>query len=374
MPLPMRYALLMTGTDAVLMVLEAVEGPHGPRGQLVIAAAIVLFGVGMALLEARDAGARRGWFVVGLTVTLAYAALDTVATAAFLLLWRPAAGWTAVRFALALNGLVILVLGTLASAVLAAVLVWRGPPPAPAKAARPRLGLGLALFLVVVVLSRMIREFESARTDPAFLTALAVVSLVFGAVILGLVWWARRRGAAYRRYCRARGFDYAAWTRVSDADHQALVEAIGRGVRQSWLYRIDGRWNGEPFRALESRPSNEPTLGVVLWHLSGRVLPTFTLTPGGFWQQVGAKLGLQDIDFDADPSFSQAYWLRGRDEPAIRALFTPAVRRFLAAHPGQRVAASGPYLAWWVEGGLPNADALDAFLERGDAVHRAFSA
>jgi hypothetical protein len=96
------------------------------------------------------------------------------------------------------------------------------------------------------------------------------------------------------------------------------------------------------------------------------------LTPEGWFTRLGAVFGMQDIDFVDSPEFSRAYRLRGRDESAIRELFGTEMRRFFEASPQQRVAGGGRFLFWWRDARLPQAEALDEWLEQGDQVRRRF--
>jgi hypothetical protein len=62
-------------------------------------------------------------------------------------------------------------------------------------------------------------------------------------------------------------------------------------------------------------------------------LPDFDLQPEGFWHKIGSYLGFQDIDFESHPVFSDAYLLRGPNEAAIRAEFTPSILEFFEKEP-----------------------------------------
>jgi hypothetical protein len=57
-------------------------------------------------------------------------------------------------------------------------------------------------------------------------------------------------------------------------------------------------------------------------------LPSFVLFPESFFSKIGKLFGGTDINFPEAPQFSKKYILRGPDEAAIRALFTPAVLQF----------------------------------------------
>jgi len=67
---------------------------------------------------------------------------------------------------------------------------------------------------------------------------------------------------------------------------------------------------------------------VMAFQLPGRVLPIFCLRPERVWHEVGAWFGQQDIDFDRWPAFSSKYLLQGRNEEAVRKLFTDEVIAF----------------------------------------------
>lgn len=75
-----------------------------------------------------------------------------------------------------------------------------------------------------------------------------------------------------------------------------------------------------------------------------RELPAFVLAPEGFFSRVAQDLGAKDIDFDAYPKFNGMFKLRGDDEAAVRALFTPAVIEELERHPGITLEGRGGYV------------------------------
>jgi hypothetical protein len=57
--------------------------------------------------------------------------------------------------------------------------------------------------------------------------------------------------------------------------------------------------------------------------------PDFEVKPENFFHRIGALFGYQDIDFDTHRAFSKKYLVRGSNEPAIRATFSPEVLDFL---------------------------------------------
>lgn len=63
---------------------------------------------------------------------------------------------------------------------------------------------------------------------------------------------------------------------------------------------------------------------VVMAQLDGE-LPEFTLSRKHFYHKVGKIVGFKEIVVDGYPEFSQKYYLKGKDESAIRKLFSSNV-------------------------------------------------
>lgn len=57
-------------------------------------------------------------------------------------------------------------------------------------------------------------------------------------------------------------------------------------------------------------------------------LPEFLMKPENFFHKIGTFLGMQDIDFEEYPEFSDQYLLRGEDEDFIRATMTDSVLKY----------------------------------------------
>ncbi len=84
-------------------------------------------------------------------------------------------------------------------------------------------------------------------------------------------------------------------------------------------------------------------------------IPGFTLYKEGFFSRLfdGA-----DIDFEQDEEFSRQYLLKGKDETAIRRLFTPSVRSFLTGRRDWAVEANGAWVFVYRKGKIVKPDAL----------------
>ncbi|MBN1660429.1 MAG: hypothetical protein JXA93_18665 [Anaerolineae bacterium] len=97
-------------------------------------------------------------------------------------------------------------------------------------------------------------------------------------------------------------------------------------------------------------------------------LPAFTLRPEGLGSRLLGLLGQQDIDFEGQPGFSDAYVLQGAEEARIRALFGPARLNFFAQRPGLRVHGQGRVLLYYREDRQVSPAAIPAFAGEGRAV------
>lgn len=70
-------------------------------------------------------------------------------------------------------------------------------------------------------------------------------------------------------------------------------------------------------------------------------LPDFELQPENFLHKIGQAFGYQDIDFDTNTGFSKAYLLRGKNEAAIRELFSEELLRYFENNQGLCVEGQG---------------------------------
>jgi len=187
----------------------------------------------------------------------------------------------------------------------------------------------------------------------------------------------RKRREALEQFCLMRGFRFEQERPGAEAALAALFEPFRSGHSRKWGYTLTGAFSGRPITAFEYRwvtgggkSSQTHVVHGILWESVNAHLPAFTLGPENFLTRIAGVFGAQDIDFDDTPDFSSAYRLRGKDEAAIRAFLTPALRQYLALAPGQRMAADGTRLLWWRDGRLPKPDQLEQFLMEGDAVAR----
>jgi hypothetical protein len=189
----------------------------------------------------------------------------------------------------------------------------------------------------------------------------------------------RKRRAAYEEFCMIRGFTFEPERPQGERRFADVFDPFTEGRRRTWSYTISGTKNQAPFTVFEYRwvtgsgkNSSRHRIGGIVWERADAAFPKFRLSPEGWFSRLGHMLGMQDIDFPESPEFSKAYQLKGPDEPAIRRLFTPELRRFFEATPNQQVAGGGRFLFWFRTAQLPAAALLDEWLEQGDQVRRRF--
>ncbi|HEX8392944.1 MAG TPA: hypothetical protein VF665_11350 [Longimicrobium sp.] len=104
----------------------------------------------------------------------------------------------------------------------------------------------------------------------------------------------------------------------------------------------------------------------------GLNLPAFTLRPEHALHRLGGIFGYQDIDFDTDPQFSDAYLLRGTDEDAIRAAFTAPVLEFYDAHPKSCTEGNGAELLLWRDMKILEPNEIQALMQTADTLVNRF--
>lgn len=206
----------------------------------------------------------------------------------------------------------------------------------------------------------------------------------FIALAVGAIVYTQRREQqrelAYAAYAQAHNFQYVPSRPGAQEQYAPIIPFFHQGFYRKWRHEISGTMSGHQFAAFEylytvssGRSSYTYREAIVKWESGGIELPYFLATPETFINRIGQSLfGAQDVDFADDPVFSTAYVLKG-DQAAVTALFTPTVRGYLSANPGQHLAAADHVLFWWrANTPLPAPADLDAFLASAAEVGRLF--
>ena len=99
--------------------------------------------------------------------------------------------------------------------------------------------------------------------------------------------------------------------------------------------------------------------------------PSFALRPEGVFQKVGAAIGMQDIDFEGHPEFSNSFVLTGDDEQSVRAFFDADVLELVAQQQGICV-ESGPGIFIYHCGGRRKPEEILELMNEARTVHSVF--
>ena len=111
---------------------------------------------------------------------------------------------------------------------------------------------------------------------------------------------------------------------------------------------------------------------VAVFRFPGMSLPNFTLEPEGALQKLGELFGYRDVDFEHQPGFSEVYFLRGRDEQAMRRLFQPALLAHLQQKPGWHIEGYADQLVVYRAGQRVNPKELFTFVEETARIAQLF--
>ncbi|MFG0248386.1 MAG: hypothetical protein ACF8OB_05820 [Phycisphaeraceae bacterium JB051] len=109
--------------------------------------------------------------------------------------------------------------------------------------------------------------------------------------------------------------------------HEAGVFQKGRSKRaknfmSGKIADVDVMLMDYQYTTGSGKNSTTHNLTLAAYRMPGLELPDFALEGENFLTRFAEKFGMQDIDFESHPQFSKTYRLSGKDENAIRQLFT----------------------------------------------------
>jgi hypothetical protein len=114
-----------------------------------------------------------------------------------------------------------------------------------------------------------------------------------------------------------------------------------------------------------SKHNNTHRRTVLLFETERLRLPFFTLRPQGLFHKLAAAFGHGDIDFQAHPSFSDAYLLQGSDESQIRDLFREEVLSYYERRRNLCTEGAGQQLVFYRGNRREEPGSMEGFLEQG---------
>ena len=125
-------------------------------------------------------------------------------------------------------------------------------------------------------------------------------------------------------------------------------------------------WSLFDFEFSAGRSGQTQTVAMV--QLDGE-LPTFTLSRKHFYHKVGKIMGFKEIALDEYPEFSQKYYLKGKDEPAIRKLFSSHVILTIMNQPlEEHVEAGGNFIIMYTPNIQVNPEDLYKFFQKAVVI------
>ena len=213
---------------------------------------------------------------------------------------------------------------------------------------------------------------------PAFIV-LSFVAIVAGAIYLGIR-YEKERTSKLRHKAESMGLTF----------HEQVPEHIHREVRRLHLFNqgrsrkfknsMYGNANGVDLAIFDYRYTvgsgkNSTThhQSVICFRVPGMRAPKFELRPEHFLHRIGQAFGYKDIDFDTHPEFSRRYLLRGEDETAVRAFFTPDRLDYFEATPGVCVEADDDCVIFFRQRKRTKPEDVDHLLKDGFIVYKLFA-
>ena len=243
--------------------------------------------------------------------------------------------------------------------------------------------LAAALFVLSaqVALAQSSRRRRSSSSDaPEWWVIVILIVIVGGGILGGILYLERRRSRKIEEIARSLGLTFR--RKASDADnaltagchvgqvgHGRVVSNVLEAARSEELnltlfdyqYTIGhGKSSNTVYQTITRMESG-------LFHL-----PAFVLFPESFLAKMGKMFGSADINFPDSPGFSGKYILRGADEPAIRALFTPALRQALESQDRVTIEGAGNLLFIFRKGHRAKPEQIAARLEQDKRIAALF--
>lgn len=184
---------------------------------------------------------------------------------------------------------------------------------------------------------------------PALLVVLvifAVGAIVVGSIVLSLH-LEQKRTEAIGAVASQLGMQFSAETNAALLSKLQSFELFSRGrgrkmknvmIAETEAVRLS--LFDYQFTTGNGKQSHTHRYTMIAMEFASIRLPSFTIRPEGMLDAIGSLLGLQDIDFVDDPSFSKSFVLKGNDEPAIREFFDVKFRRVLTEMRGIHMESS----------------------------------
>ncbi len=169
-----------------------------------------------------------------------------------------------------------------------------------------------------------------------------LIGISVAVIILAIIiWWSyknsKKRTKALKEVASSLNFTYSETAEHSMVALLSDYSLLSKGYNQMVNNVMGGRFNDidviiADYQYNESGSRRIPNQTVIVLNSPQMQLPSFTIQPENWAHKVGSAVGHQDIDFDSHKAFSDDYLLRGKDEGAVRNLFTDELIAYFEQH------------------------------------------
>ena len=212
--------------------------------------------------------------------------------------------------------------------------------------------------------------------------------IVVIAVIVGAIYYEKRRGDNFSMLAKRLGFDFfPGQHKLPDELDKVGFDLFTqgppnirnriRGVRGNrditifdFTYTASSASEGQrgypmadDFKSVETRSQS------VIWIRSQQTLPDFDLSPSRIhMRSVASRFGLHRLTFDGQSAFNDQHTLLVRDDQKVRALFDERIFAYLAEHPRLVFESRGRDALFYRFEKLPEPDSIPQFLEDAEGL------
>lgn len=169
---------------------------------------------------------------------------------------------------------------------------------------------------------------------------LVIVVLVVGGVVAGSIIAAQRRTKAIQELAESLGLEFQQQSSVEQLEMFKQISYFSRGRSHQILNHLSGSTDVAAIHVLDfqytigsgknSATKRQTVVALVADELE---VPGFDLAPESIFSRFTEWFGVQDIDFESHPEFSQKFILQANDEDAVRRFLDRELLDFLCQKP-----------------------------------------
>jgi hypothetical protein len=212
--------------------------------------------------------------------------------------------------------------------------------------------VGLLLVPTADLFARTQSRSSSSGSSALALVLIFVLFAIIGGIVALLVYAERRRADKIQAIATRLGYTFRRKPTEADKTLIAGCNIANSGHSRSTSNVLEAADSAElkitlfeyAYTIGYGKSSQRYNQTVTRMQSSVLHLPAFILYPETIFSKLGKLFGGADINFPEAPVFSKKYILRGPDEAAIRALFTPTILQFFEQRQALTIDSSGDTL------------------------------